>query len=218
VLKFNQSNKLNGVGSVGNSLFEGLATDSAGNVYVIGLDTAKNGPFVSTIFKFTPSGQESVFASLPSQGFGLTFDSAGNLYAAADDFLGDSNDQTIFKFTPDGTRTVFVGPSYFTSGEYPVGLAFDSMGNLFVSTESFNGTPTDQILKFSPDGKVESIIATGLTMPRGMAFDGSGNLFVAEERPFPDGDILEFVGGGGPATVFASGLGGPQFLTFGPPR
>ena len=169
------------------------------------------------IFEFTPSGDRILFGSVPSQGWGLAFDSAGNLYVAADDYLGDSNDQTIFKFAPDGTRTVFVGPSAFAPGAYPLGLAFDSSGNLFVSTDCFCDPGSDIILEFTPTG-VESTFATGLTNPRGLAFDSSGNLFVAESNDFPDGDILEFPPGGGTPTVFASGLNRPQFLTFGPPR
>jgi DNA-binding beta-propeller fold protein YncE len=115
------------------------------------------------------------------------------------------------------TRTVFAGPDSFDPGVYPVGLAFDSSGNLFVSTECFCDSGSDTILKFTPTG-VESTFATGLTFPRGLAFDGSGNLFVAEANAIPDGDILKFPPGGGTPTVFASGFGRPEFLTFGPPR
>jgi glucose/arabinose dehydrogenase len=75
----------------------------------------------------------------------------------------------------------------------------------------------DTILKFTPNG-MESAFATGLINPRGLAFDSSGNLFVAEANAIPDGDILKFPGGEGAPTVFASGFGRPEFLTFGPPR
>ena len=86
-----------------------------------------------------------------------------------------------------------------------------------MSTNDFANPGTDTILKFTPSA-VKSTFATGLTGPRGLAFDASGNLFVAENINFPDGDILEFAPGGGASTVFASGLGRPQYLTFGPPR
>jgi hypothetical protein len=45
-----------------------------------------------------------------------------------------------------------------------------------------------------------------------------GNLFVAEANAIPNGDILKFPPGGGSPTVFATGFGRPEFLTFGPPR
>jgi len=211
VLKFNLRNHRNTVGSATNFFFEGLAVDIAGNAYVMANDD--NSPTgASTIFKFTPDGERIVFGSVPSQGWGLAFDSAGNLYAA------DGGDQTIYKFAPNGTRTVFAGPSEFAEGESPVGLAFDSSGNLFVSIETFTDPGADSIVYFSPTG-VKSPFATGLTTPRGLAFDSSGNLFAAEASgEFLPGDILKFPSGGGMPEVFASGVFRPQFLTFGPPR
>jgi len=221
VLKFNLRNKVSTVGSAARSyFFEGLAVDVAGNAYVMASDD--NSPTeAGTIFKFTPSGERIVFGSVPGTtpgnelqpNWGLAFDSAGNLYAA------DGGAQTIYKFAPNGTRTVFAGPSEFAEGEYPVGLAFDSSGNLFVSIETFTDPGAGSIVYFTPMG-VKSTFATGLTTPRGLAFDSSGNLFVAEAGvpEIPGGDILKFPLGGGPPTVFASGFGRPEFLTFGPPR
>jgi hypothetical protein len=200
LLKFNVRNKVTTVGNVSHTFFGGVATDAAGNVYVMGN---------STIYKFVPGVSRSVFGSVPGDGFGLAFDSAGNLYAAAAD------DSSIYKFDPNGVRTVFVGPTAFTEGTFPFGLAFDSGGSLFVST---NGDPgNDTILEFTSNG-IESTFATGLNRPRGLAFDAFGNLFVAESVAFPDADILEFFPNGS-HTVFAPGLpSSPQFLTFGPPR
>jgi sugar lactone lactonase YvrE len=104
----------------------GLAVDRSGNVYVIALDdTIPVAP--STIYKFVPDGGQSTFGSVPGQGFGLAFDSAGSLYAA------DVVDATIYKFASDGTRSVFVGPDGFPPDHGPSGLGFDRFGNLFVS-------------------------------------------------------------------------------------
>ena len=211
VLKFNLRNHVSTVGSAVNFFFEGLAVDIAGNAYVMANDD--NSPTAaSTIFKFTPDGERIVFGSVPSQGWGLAFDSAGNLYAA-EGGVGLTGDRTIFKFAPDGTRTVFAGPDAFPEGVFPIGLTFDSSGNLFVSTECFCDPGSDTILKFT--NGVPSTFATGLTFPRGLAFDSSGNLFVAEA--IQPGDILKFFPNG-THTVFASGFGRPEFLTFGPPR
>jgi DNA-binding beta-propeller fold protein YncE len=223
VLKFNLRNKVSTVGSAAHFTFEGLATDMAGNAYVMVSDD--NSPTVAgTIFKFTPDGERIIFGSVPGTtgdnepqpSWGLAFDSAGYLYAA------DGGAQTIYKFAPNGLRTVFVGPSAFDPSVYPVGLAFDSYGNLFVSTNALsNFSGNDTILKFTRSG-MKSIFATGLSFPRGLAFDSSGYLFVAEVNQ-PElnqpGDILKFPPGGGPPTVFASfSIGRPEFLTFGPPR
>ena len=184
-----------------------MATDTAGNVYAVALeDTSPD--LAGIIYKFAPDGTRTVFGTTPGQTFGLAFDGAGNLYAA------DAFDVTIYKYAPDGTRTVFVGPSAFTSTQLPAGLAFDSSGNLFVST--LGNRPNDAILVFTPTG-MESTFATDLNNPHGMAFDAAGNLFVAETIRDTGGDILEFTTGG-QRIVFASGLNRPEYLTFGPPR
>ena len=214
VLRFNPRNKVSTFGNAVNFFLEGLAVDSAGNAYVMATDETSSTE-ASTIFKFTPDGERIVFGSVPSQGWGLAFDSAGNLYAAEGSV--DFGAATIYKFAPNGMRSVFVGPSAFGPGAYPVGLAFDSSGNLFVSIETFSDPGADSIVYFTPAG-VESTFAIGLTFPRGLAFDSSGNLFVAEANPIPDGDILKFPPGGGAPTVFAAGFGRPEFLTFGLPR
>jgi hypothetical protein len=222
-LKFNLRNKATTLGSAAHFTFEGLATDMAGNAYVMASDD--NSPTLAgTIFKFTPDGERIVFGSVPGTtgdnepqpSWGLAFDSAGTLYAA------DGGAQTIYKFAPNGARTIFVGPSAFDPSVYPVGLAFDSSGNLFVSTNALsNFSGNDTILKFTASG-MKSIFATGLNFPRGLAFDSLGYLFVAEVNQ-PElgqpGDILKFPPGGGLPTVFASfSVGRPEFLTFGPPR
>ena len=209
VVEFNPRTKPTAIGTATYyGTFEGVAIDAAGNVYVV----TAGGRNSSTIFKFVPGISRSIFATNFVNGFDLAFDSAGNLYAA------DPGNQTIYKFTPNGTGTVFAGPGAFASGEGPTGLAFDSSGNLFVSTENNSGLEgTDAILEFTPAG-MESTFATGLTMPRGLAFDASGNLFVALTRATPNGAILKFAPGGGAATVFASPIDRPEFLTFGPPR
>jgi len=207
VLKFPPNEHQSVLGNAAQSFFEGLAIDTAGNVYAVALDD-KSPDLAGTIYKFAPDETRTIFGTTPGQTFGLAFDGAGNLYAA------DAFDVTIYKFAPDGTRTAFVGPSAFTATQVPAGLAFDSRGNLFVTT--LGNRPNDAILMFTPTG-VESTFATGLNNPHGLAFDAMGNLFVTETIRDTGGDILEFTTGG-MRIVFASGLNRPEYLTFGPPR
>jgi hypothetical protein len=102
----------------------------------------------------------------------------------------------IYKIGPNGV------PSTFASGlNGPLGLAFDSAGNLFVA--SFGGA----ILKFARD-RTQSTFAIGLNYPEGLAFDGAGNLFVTD-----GGNIYEFSQQGA-RTTFAAGLGYGAGLAF----
>jgi sugar lactone lactonase YvrE len=205
VFKFSALGHQSILGNAARAQFEGVAVDTAGNVFAVAIN--EQFPFAGTIYKFAPDGTRTIFGSTPGQTFDLAFDSAGNLFAA------DGGDQTIYKFTPNGTRTVFAGPSSFSSSQGPVGLAFDSAGNLFVSVEGDPGN--DIILEFTPSG-MASTFASGLRNPRGLAFDDdSGSLFVAET--LANGDILEFTTGGA-EIVFASGISRPEFLAFGPAR
>jgi DNA-binding beta-propeller fold protein YncE len=212
-LKFPPLGHQSVLGNVALSIIEGLVTDSGGNIFAVAQSASST--TANAIYKFAPDGTRAVFGTTPGAGFDLAFDSAGNLYAT------DADGQTIYKFTPDGMRSVFAGPSAFAPGEFPIGLAFDSSGNLFVSIETFSDPGADSIVHFSPTG-VKTTFATGLTTPRGLAFDSEGYLFVAEvNQPEANqpGEILKFPPGGGPPTVFASfSIGRPQFLTFGPPR
>jgi sugar lactone lactonase YvrE len=195
----------------------GLATDSAGNVFV---SSQTFDGTTSTIYKVTPDGTVSTFGSVPGQCFGLAFNSAGNLFVSGSDSTLTYG--TIYQFTSGGARSIFVGQEAFSS-EGPVGLVFDASDpqNLFVSTIT-SGATQGGIRKFGPDG-TESTFATGLTNnPRGLAFDSNGNLFLAEPGVgATPGDILEFMPGG-TQTVFASeGFGtrgnrGPEYLAFAP--
>jgi hypothetical protein len=204
---------------------QGLATDSAGDLFVTGgpLQDSNNPNPPATIYKITPDGTLSTFASLPAQNLGIACDSNGNVYAATSDAPTDTANGEILRFAPDGTpdSSPFVGPTNYPNPVGPLGLAFDASGNLFASTIDPNN---GDIRKFSPDGtEITPRFATGLTKsPRGLAFDSAGNLFVAEigiPGTATTGDILEFTPTG-TQTVFAStnfgfrGNRGPEWLAF----
>jgi hypothetical protein len=198
----------------GNLFGEGVAFDRAGNLFVVAIDeTDPNAYGPSTIYKITPTGVQSTFGTLPYRGFDLAFDSAGNLFAADAGNPNVANSAAIYRFTPNGTRAVFVGQSAFGNFNGPIGLAFDSSRNLFVSIEALNPMGVDTIVKFTPN-RVESTFATGLDWPEGLAFDRSGNLFVANRGAFaPPGAIYKFTPDGN-RTTFASDVDDPRFLAF----
>src|SRR5882724_10804524 len=72
----------------------GLAFDRSGNLFVADVERG-------SIFKLTPNGTKSTFASGLSVLSGLAFDGAGNL------FVSERDSSRILKFAPDGTKSTF---------------------------------------------------------------------------------------------------------------
>jgi hypothetical protein len=156
----------------------GLSFDSKGNLLIS--DVGSN-----SIYKLTPEGKKSTFASGISS-VGMAFDRSGNLFV--------SHDDSIFKFTSEGVKSTFV------SGlGNPIDLAFDGAGNLFVTEVTAADASSHSILKFSTDGTKNIFASTlGAAEPSGLACDRSGNVFVSNKH-----SILKFDSSGTPST-FAS--------------
>ena len=130
--------------------------------------------------------------------FAAAADRAGNLYFAE---IGDKN-YRVRKIAPDGTVTTVAGDGnagYFGDGgpainaqlNGPVGLAVDSVGNLYIA-DTFNA----RIRMVSPDGVITTVAGTGassysgdggpaiaaqLGFLSGLAIDQSGNLYAADQ-------------------------------------
>ena len=121
-----------------------MAFDSAGNLFVANVRNFNSG----TIYKFTPAGGRTTFASGITNPEAMAADNAGNLFVSAA-IVGASG--VIYKFTPSGVKSTFaIGFSPFAP------MACDSAGNLFVS--DFGGN----IYKFTPSG-VRSTFASGVS-------------------------------------------------------
>jgi len=159
----------------------GMAFDGAGNLFV------RTG--TGSIFKLTPDGKRSTFAS-GLQPEHLAFDRSGNL------FVSDRNNQSILKLTPDGKKSTFA-----IGIKDPVDLTFDDKSDLFVLDKDSNS-----ILKFTPDGK-QSTFASGLTDPVDLAIDRGGYLFVSAST----GTIFKFTPDG-TKTTFFSKMGWPHAM------
>ncbi|MFI5317232.1 MAG: NHL repeat-containing protein [Myxococcota bacterium] len=139
----------------------------------------------------------SVAAALAATLLGATA-SAESLFVSNNQYLVNQ----VVQFSPSGTYE-----GLFASTQQPDGLAFDSLGNLYVSSENA-GTVT----RFAPDGTNEgSFVTTGLDGPDGLAFDGSGNLYVAN---YNNDTIHKYSSTGVDLGVFASGVYEAKFMAF----
>jgi hypothetical protein len=178
--------------TVGQDQVTGLVTDAPGNLYV---GEWPNG----NIYKVTPGGAISTFASgLPAIA-DEAIDNSGNIY------VSDAGDGIIRKFTPGGLVSTFA-----TGLPRPAAMAFDGEGNMFVSDDS-GGI----ISKITPSGAVSTFVTLSAHGVGGLAFDQSGNLYASNGSEF-DPWVIDKITPGGSVTTFASGLVEPGALLFDP--
>jgi uncharacterized protein (TIGR03437 family) len=185
---------------------EGIAIDTAGNVYVA--DAAAN-----RVRKIAPDGSITTFAGTGTPGFagdggsaaaaqlnqpyGLAFDRAGNLYIAD---LGNArvrrvtSDGLIQTVAGGGTLPAFSdgqgGPALSAQLTQPRNVALDGAGSLYISDFGANqiygvtsaGTLTlvagNGVAGFSGDGG--GALLAQLNAPAGLAVDASGSVYIAD--------------------------------------
>jgi uncharacterized protein (TIGR03437 family) len=187
----------------------GVAVDSAGNVYIADGDSGRirkvstNGTIYTLagngLFKFSGDGGAATQACLdyPS---GVAVDGAGNVYIA------DTLNNRIRRIGPSGVISTVAGngvagysgdggPATAASLAYPEGpMALDAAGNLY-----FTDTGNHCVRRVSPDGTISTVAGSGvpsatgafsgdgrpataarLFTPIGVALDAAGNLYIAD--------------------------------------
>src|SRR6266704_2355077 len=138
---------------------------SAQNLFVSGRDAGGG-----EIFKITPNGTLTIFASRVSYASSLAVDKTGNL------FVADYDNGIIYQYKPSGLRATFASGLY-----HPVGMALDSAGNLFLADNSIGNLHQGSIYKYKPDGsRVTLAVLNPGDRPADLALDSMGNLYMGD--------------------------------------
>ena len=152
-----------------------MAFDSAGNLYVVDYLIVGEDPGApllgnAAVYKITPSGVPTIFASRLSYHSSLTVDRTGNV------FVADYDQGIIYKYKPDRTRTTFASGLH-----HPVGLGFDSAGNLFVVDDSIGNIYQGRIYEYKPSGSRGTFaVLEPSDRPTDLVFNSMGNLLMAD--------------------------------------
>jgi uncharacterized protein (TIGR03437 family) len=203
---------------------EGIALDSAGNIFVADANDhrvrriATDGT-ISTVAGdgfpgFRGDGGPASAARLNTP-YGITVDRAGNLYIA------DLGNNRVRKVSPDGTIATVPGTDSLLA---PRNVALDPEGVLYIS--EFGG---HRVRRLRADRTVESVVGTGepgfagdggpatsaqLAYPAGLAFDTAGDLYIADSsnnrvRKVTGGVISTVLGTGDPGATVPNQLNLP---------
>jgi sugar lactone lactonase YvrE len=214
----------------------GVALDASGNLFVCDFnnnrirEVSTNGVITTVagngIKGYSGDGGAATNASLNNPN-DVAIDGSGNL------FIADWGNQRIRKVNTNGTITLFAGngangytgnggPATNASLSYPVGVAADASGNLFIA-DAGNAV----IRKVNTNGIITTFAGNGtagysgdggpatsaeLNVGAGVAVDASGNLFIADvynnrvRKVSTNGIITTVAGNGKPGYA---GDGGP---------
>jgi sugar lactone lactonase YvrE len=214
----------------------GVAVDSIGNLFIADygnhrIRKVSSSGIITTVagagtYGYSGDGGPAASAQLYYPA-GVAIDSAGNI------FIADRSNHRIRKVSASGIITTVAGIGSIGSGGdgglatsaplyYPIGIAVDSTGNLFIAENLGH-----RIRKVSASGIIATVAGTGnsgysgdgglatsarLYLPAGVALDSTGNLYIADNgnsriRKVSASGIITTVAGTG--TSGYSGDSGP---------
>ncbi|MEP7064895.1 MAG: hypothetical protein ABI889_02565 [Gemmatimonadota bacterium] len=200
------------LGAAGSRLTSaGTAFDSAGNLWVTDY-------IGQTISKFTPAqlagghSTPTVTISTAKEPWGIAFDARGNLW------IGYYNGNYVHKYAASavaawsGSLTDPPPALTIATENGPLGLAFDSQGNLWVA--GFDNPVTYEIAAAQLSGggstaPTDSLVSDYLEHGSGLAFDRAGNLWEGTEA----GYIVSYAA----AQLNSASHGEPSFAQQGTP-
>jgi sugar lactone lactonase YvrE len=140
----------------------GISFGPDGNIYVADFGILLSNPNGTTVYKVTPQGTVTTFATGFTGASGNDFDASGDLIQA------NIAAGRIDRISPSGVRTTIAN----TGLQGPVGVAVASNGDIFVANCGGNS-----ISRISNGVVSDFVVGSGLSCPNGLTFDPEGNLY-----------------------------------------
>jgi tripartite motif-containing protein 71 len=122
---------------------------------------------------------------------------------SGDVYVTDRPAASIYIYSADGSYLRAFDPGPDLKGWAPLGLAFDSKGDLFVTSV---GAPFQAVHEFGPDGSFIRTFgkADAFSFPNGVAVDANGNVYVADSN---NGRLVVFNRDGNQVGLIPRGAG-----------
>jgi gluconolactonase len=152
---------------------EGPAADAEGNLYFTDVVRAM-------IFKLTPDGETTTFATATGGTNGLYFDAEGNLIGC------QNSGRALVGFDPSGAMTVLVDSYEGKKLNSPNDLWIDAKGGIYFTDPRYMGRDVMEqdgefVFYLQPDRKTLAIAADGFDRPNGIVGTPDGKtLYVAD--------------------------------------
>jgi len=208
IVKYNSSGTKQWTKQLGTGEFDearGVATDSSGNVYVVGgtkgnlKGNSNSGRTDLFVVKYNSSGTRQwtklLGTSETDLANGVATDSSGNVYVAGVTYKHlDGNtsagkaDLFVVKYNSSGTKqwTQQLGTS---SRDHARGVATDSSGNVYVTGDTYGGIDGNTnagyndlfVVKYNSSGTkqwTKQLGTSSTDLANGVATDSSGNIYV----------------------------------------
>lgn len=175
-----------------------LAADANGNLFIAAFDSQQNQDS-ALIYKLAPNGTLTKYLTITQLPYAcMTVDSEDNIYVGGFD--------EVWKVPPTGNPVLVAGgPSNYGFGgdggpataalfSFPLGLAFDSAGNLYIADAQ-----NRRVRKIDASGTINTIAGNNLWRtpadgtnatsaalfdPTNVVVDQAGNLYIAEQQGY----------------------------------
>ncbi len=170
-----------------------VAVAPNGDIYVADYGVKLSQANGSNVYKVTPEGDVSLFATGFFSATGNTFGPDGMLYQSNGGAVG------VDRIDANGNKTAYARNGGIAG---PIGIAFNSAGDLFV-----NNCGNSTVSRVTPNGTVQLFSSSNLlSCPNGLAIDEDDNLYAVN---FNNGVITKITPQG-VASFFARTPGSPS--------